>query len=161
MGKGVANPIGTFWSAVMMLDNLGEKDAASRLMNAIERVTADKRSTRPISAAAPHRGRHGGAHRGDTRCEPLEDYRFRHGRACPGHPPLRSCRCIRTWMPATSAGMTKNAAHPSSGAADIAGIPVGPFRAFDRSRSATRRAISADASSGIGKTELTLISPST
>src|ERR1700758_3267307 len=34
-------------------------------------------------------------------------------------------------------------------------------RSFDRSRSATRRAISADASSGIGNTELTLISPST
>jgi len=32
---------------------------------------------------------------------------------------------------------------------------------FDRSRSATRRAIAADASSGIGNTELTLISPST
>ena len=31
---------------------------------------------------------------------------------------------------------------------------------LDRSRSATRRAISADAPSGIGNTELTLISPS-
>lgn len=42
MGKGVANPIGTFWSAVMMLEHLGEKPAADRLMTAIERVTADK-----------------------------------------------------------------------------------------------------------------------
>ena len=33
MGKGVANPVGTFWSAVMMLEHLGEKDAADRLMN--------------------------------------------------------------------------------------------------------------------------------
>jgi tartrate dehydrogenase/decarboxylase / D-malate dehydrogenase len=41
MGKGVANPIGTFWSAVMMLEHLGEKTAAERLMKAIERVTAD------------------------------------------------------------------------------------------------------------------------
>lgn len=41
-GKGIANPVGTFWSAVMMLDHLGEKDAAGRLMTAIERVTADK-----------------------------------------------------------------------------------------------------------------------
>jgi tartrate dehydrogenase/decarboxylase/D-malate dehydrogenase len=40
-GKGIANPIGTFWSTVMMLDHLGEKDAAARLMAAIERVTAD------------------------------------------------------------------------------------------------------------------------
>jgi len=41
MGKGLANPIGTFWSAVMMLEHLGESDAATRLMRAIERVTAD------------------------------------------------------------------------------------------------------------------------
>src|SRR5882762_7477656 len=47
MGKGVANPIGTFWSAVMMLEHLGETDAAGRLMNAIERVTADKRFHTP------------------------------------------------------------------------------------------------------------------
>jgi tartrate dehydrogenase/decarboxylase / D-malate dehydrogenase len=41
MGKGVANPVGTFWSAVMMLEHLGENTAAQRLMKAIERVTAD------------------------------------------------------------------------------------------------------------------------
>jgi tartrate dehydrogenase/decarboxylase / D-malate dehydrogenase len=40
-GKGIANPIGTFWSAVMLLEHLGENQAASRLMDAIERVTAD------------------------------------------------------------------------------------------------------------------------
>ncbi|WP_298261085.1 tartrate dehydrogenase [Bradyrhizobium sp.] len=40
-GKGVANPVGTFWSAVMMLEHLGEKAAAQRLMRAVERVTAD------------------------------------------------------------------------------------------------------------------------
>ena len=40
-GKGVANPIGTFWSAVMMLDHLGEPKAAASLMQAIEQVTAD------------------------------------------------------------------------------------------------------------------------
>jgi tartrate dehydrogenase/decarboxylase/D-malate dehydrogenase len=39
-GKGIANPIGTFWSAVMMLEHLGEAAAAQRLMRAIERVTA-------------------------------------------------------------------------------------------------------------------------
>src|SRR5215813_10764321 len=42
MGKGIANPIGTFWSGVMMLEHLGEPAAATRLMRAIERVTADK-----------------------------------------------------------------------------------------------------------------------
>jgi tartrate dehydrogenase/decarboxylase/D-malate dehydrogenase len=44
MGKGLANPIGTFWSAVMMLDHLGETDAAARLMRAIERVTAERKT---------------------------------------------------------------------------------------------------------------------
>ena len=47
MGKGIANPIGTFWSAVMMLEHLGEAGAASRLMRAIERVTADRRFHTP------------------------------------------------------------------------------------------------------------------
>ena len=42
MGKGIANPVGTFWSASMMLDHLGETAAAARLMRAIERVTADQ-----------------------------------------------------------------------------------------------------------------------
>jgi tartrate dehydrogenase/decarboxylase/D-malate dehydrogenase len=40
-GKGIANPIATFWTASMMLEHLGEKDAAARLMAAVERVTAD------------------------------------------------------------------------------------------------------------------------
>ncbi len=43
MGKGIANPIGTFWSIVMMLDHLGEPEAGRRLMTAIEQVTADRR----------------------------------------------------------------------------------------------------------------------
>jgi tartrate dehydrogenase/decarboxylase/D-malate dehydrogenase len=41
MGKGLANPIGTFWSIVMLLEHLGEFPAAERVMRAIERVTAD------------------------------------------------------------------------------------------------------------------------
>jgi tartrate dehydrogenase/decarboxylase / D-malate dehydrogenase len=41
MGLGIANPIGTFWSGVMLLEHLGEGRAAARLMRAIERVTAD------------------------------------------------------------------------------------------------------------------------
>lgn len=40
MGKGIANPIGSFWTAVMMLEHLGETAAADRLMAAIEQVTA-------------------------------------------------------------------------------------------------------------------------
>ena len=41
MGKGLANPVGTFWSGVMMLEHLGEPRAAAHLMQAIERVTAN------------------------------------------------------------------------------------------------------------------------
>ncbi|SFU25070.1 tartrate dehydrogenase [Paraburkholderia aspalathi] len=41
MGKGLANPVGTFWSVVMMLEHLGEMAAAQQLMSAIERITAD------------------------------------------------------------------------------------------------------------------------
>ncbi len=40
VGKGVANPIGAFWTGAMMLEHLGETDAAGRLMAAIETVTA-------------------------------------------------------------------------------------------------------------------------
>ncbi len=41
MGLGVANPVGTFWSCVMLLEHLGETRAAATLMAAIEAVTAD------------------------------------------------------------------------------------------------------------------------
>ena len=41
-GKGIANPIGTLWSAQMMLTFLGEATAAQALMAAIEFVTASK-----------------------------------------------------------------------------------------------------------------------
>jgi tartrate dehydrogenase/decarboxylase/D-malate dehydrogenase len=47
MGKGIANPIGTFWTGVLMLEHLGERAAAGRLMRAIERVTADNRLHTP------------------------------------------------------------------------------------------------------------------
>ena len=39
MGKGIANPLGSFWTACLMLEHLGEKPAAARLMSAIETVT--------------------------------------------------------------------------------------------------------------------------
>lgn len=42
MGKGLANPVGTFWSIVMLLEHLGEDEAARRVMAAVEAVTADR-----------------------------------------------------------------------------------------------------------------------
>ncbi|MBM3951449.1 MAG: tartrate dehydrogenase [Rhodospirillales bacterium] len=41
VGKGIANPLGSFWTAAMMLDHLGEKAASARLMRAIERTTGE------------------------------------------------------------------------------------------------------------------------
>jgi len=41
-GKGIANPIATFWTAAMMLEHLGEPQAAARLMRAIERTTEEQ-----------------------------------------------------------------------------------------------------------------------
>jgi tartrate dehydrogenase/decarboxylase/D-malate dehydrogenase len=38
-GQGIANPIGSFWTAVLMLHHLGEPEAAARLRAAIEKVT--------------------------------------------------------------------------------------------------------------------------
>jgi tartrate dehydrogenase/decarboxylase / D-malate dehydrogenase len=53
MGKGLANPVGTFWTAVMMLEYLGEPSAARRLMQAIEHVTANpKLHTRDLGGTA-------------------------------------------------------------------------------------------------------------
>jgi tartrate dehydrogenase/decarboxylase/D-malate dehydrogenase len=53
MGKGLANPVGTFWSVVMLLEHLGEAAAAKRVMHAIEHVTADARlRTRDLGGTA-------------------------------------------------------------------------------------------------------------
>ncbi len=41
MGKGLANPIGTFWSVVMLLEHIAEPEAARLAMHAIESVTAN------------------------------------------------------------------------------------------------------------------------
>jgi len=41
MGQGLANPVGTFWSVVMLLEHLGEHAAARQVMEAVEAVTAN------------------------------------------------------------------------------------------------------------------------
>jgi tartrate dehydrogenase/decarboxylase/D-malate dehydrogenase len=40
-GKRIANPIGQIWSAAMMLEHLGETDAAAAVMRAVETVLAE------------------------------------------------------------------------------------------------------------------------
>jgi tartrate dehydrogenase/decarboxylase/D-malate dehydrogenase len=51
-GKGLANPIGAIWSASLMLDNLGEADAAARLMRAVEVVCKGGPRTRDIGGTS-------------------------------------------------------------------------------------------------------------
>jgi len=51
-GKGIANPIATFWTAAMMLEHLGEIDAAKKLMAAVEASTASKVHTPDLGGTA-------------------------------------------------------------------------------------------------------------
>ena len=46
-GKGIANPIATLWSVVMMLEFLDQTDASRALMGAIEAVTAEGQALTP------------------------------------------------------------------------------------------------------------------
>ncbi len=41
-GQGIANPIGQIWSGAMMLEHLGEQEAADAIVKAIETVLSDK-----------------------------------------------------------------------------------------------------------------------
>ena len=54
-GKGIANPLATFWTGVLMLEHLGEARAATALMAAIERVTADRVFTPDLGGTATTR----------------------------------------------------------------------------------------------------------
>jgi len=51
-GKGVANPIATFWTAALMLEHLGETAAAARIMRAVEATTAKKVFTPDLGGSA-------------------------------------------------------------------------------------------------------------
>lgn len=54
-GKGIANPIGAFWTASLMLEHLGEVDAAQQLMQAVEHVTASGLHTPDLGGKATTR----------------------------------------------------------------------------------------------------------
>jgi len=51
-GKGIANPVATFWTASQMLDHLGEPQASERLMRAVEKVCADGILTPDVGGTA-------------------------------------------------------------------------------------------------------------
>ena len=46
-GKGIANPVASFWSAAMMLEHLGEADAGAALLQAVERALASGQASTP------------------------------------------------------------------------------------------------------------------
>jgi tartrate dehydrogenase/decarboxylase/D-malate dehydrogenase len=51
-GQGIANPIGALWSAALMLEHLGELDAAGRLLSAVESSSRDGVRTRDVGGSA-------------------------------------------------------------------------------------------------------------
>jgi len=51
-GKGIANPVASFWTAALMLDHLGEGDASARLMRAVENVTGNGILTPDLGGSA-------------------------------------------------------------------------------------------------------------
>jgi tartrate dehydrogenase/decarboxylase/D-malate dehydrogenase len=51
-GEGIANPAGAIWSASLMLEHLGEGDAASALMKALEVVCNEGPRTRDVGGTA-------------------------------------------------------------------------------------------------------------
>ena len=51
-GRGIANPVATFWTGALLLEHLGEPRAAARLMGAIETVTAARLFTPDLGGTA-------------------------------------------------------------------------------------------------------------
>jgi isocitrate/isopropylmalate dehydrogenase len=51
-GKGIANPVATFWTASEMLVWLGEKEVAKKLMDSVEAVTERGVRTRDLGGKA-------------------------------------------------------------------------------------------------------------
>lgn len=51
-GKGIANPVATFWTAAQMLEHLGEAPAADRLMRAVDQVCGAGVKTPDIGGTA-------------------------------------------------------------------------------------------------------------
>ena len=51
-GKGIANPVATFWTACQMLEHIGQPDASYRIMRAVEAVCAEGVMTPDIGGTA-------------------------------------------------------------------------------------------------------------
>jgi tartrate dehydrogenase/decarboxylase/D-malate dehydrogenase len=55
VGKGIANPIGALWTAALMLEHLGEREAARELMRPVEKVTESGLRTPDLGGKATTR----------------------------------------------------------------------------------------------------------
>lgn len=55
VGKGIANPVASFWTGAQMLEHLGEPDAAARLLRAVEQVCAAGVMTPDVGGSATTR----------------------------------------------------------------------------------------------------------
>ena len=51
-GKGIANPVATFWTAAQMLEHLGESAASARSISAVETVTREGVLTPDVGGTA-------------------------------------------------------------------------------------------------------------
>jgi tartrate dehydrogenase/decarboxylase/D-malate dehydrogenase len=51
-GGGIANPVGAIWSAALMLEQLGERDASAHVLRALEDVCREGPRTRDIGGSA-------------------------------------------------------------------------------------------------------------
>ena len=51
-GQGIGNPCGAIWSTALMLEHLGEGEAAARVLGALEEVCRDGPRTRDIGGTA-------------------------------------------------------------------------------------------------------------
>jgi tartrate dehydrogenase/decarboxylase / D-malate dehydrogenase len=51
-GQGIGNPCGAIWSTALMLEHLGEREAAARVLRALEEVCRDGPRTRDIGGTA-------------------------------------------------------------------------------------------------------------
>lgn len=51
-GKGIANPVATFWTAAQMLEHIGEPEASKRLMRSVEKVCTDGVLTPDVGGTA-------------------------------------------------------------------------------------------------------------
>ena len=99
-GQGIANPIGQIWSGAMMLEHLGEREAAAAIVEAIARVLSERTlRTRDLGGNADTRR---AARRSPTRSVDCR-------RVMAGLDPAIHMMMKHTiaWMPGTRPGMTR------------------------------------------------------